>query len=127
MYTTKFDGISRVLKAAVCRPHSNLGFLFLQCLLCCLFSHLSVTSEYLVLQLSDSAESSTDIVTIGDKGRAQLQRLAPDQIRLSIADTYKDRVTFSQVRFVITRDPATGTTTNSNGSVGSVIGFCLFN
>ena len=33
------------------------------------------------------AETSTEIVTIGDKGRAQLQRLAPDQIKLSIADT----------------------------------------
>lgn len=43
------------------------------------------------------AETATDIVTIGDKGRAQLQRLAPDQIKLSIADTYKERVTFSQV------------------------------
>ena len=36
-------------------------------------------------------------MTIGDKGRAQLQRVAPEQIRLSVADTYKDRVTFSQV------------------------------
>lgn len=45
-----------------------------------------------------AAEGTTDIVTIGDKGRAQLQRVAPDQIKLSIADTYKERVTFSQVR-----------------------------
>lgn len=37
-------------------------------------------------------------MTIGDKGRAQLQRVAPEQIKLSVADTYKDRVTFSQVR-----------------------------
>jgi hypothetical protein len=36
-------------------------------------------------------------VTIGDKGRAQLQRIAADRIRLSVAETYKDRVTFSQV------------------------------
>jgi hypothetical protein len=38
------------------------------------------------------------LVTIGDKGRAQLQRVAPEQIKLSLADTYKERVTFSQVR-----------------------------
>jgi hypothetical protein len=37
-------------------------------------------------------------VTIGDKGRAQLQRVAPEKIKLSIQDTYKDKVTFSQVR-----------------------------
>lgn len=54
------------------------------------------------LPLSAGEGSSTEaaeqaIVTIGDKGRAQLQRVAPDQIRLSVADTYKDRVTFSQV------------------------------
>lgn len=55
-----------------------------------------------LLLLSAGEGSSTEaaeqaIVTIGDKGRAQLQRVAPDQIRLSVADTYKDRVTFSQV------------------------------
>jgi hypothetical protein len=44
---------------------------------------------------TEAAEQA--IVTIGDKGRAQLQRVAPDQIRLSVAETYKDRVTFSQV------------------------------
>jgi hypothetical protein len=38
-------------------------------------------------------------VTIGDKGRAQLQRVAPEKIKLSIQDTYKDKVTFSQVRY----------------------------
>jgi hypothetical protein len=36
-------------------------------------------------------------VTIGDKGRAQLQRIAAEKIKLSVAETYKDRVTFSQV------------------------------
>lgn len=36
-------------------------------------------------------------MTIGDKGRAQLQRVAPEQIKLSVADTYKEKVTFSQV------------------------------
>lgn len=36
-------------------------------------------------------------MTIGDKGRAQLQRVAPEKIKLSVQDTYKDKVTFSQV------------------------------
>jgi len=46
----------------------------------------------------DCAESGGDsIITIGDKGRAQMQRVAPDKIKISIADTYKDKVTFSQV------------------------------
>lgn len=48
-----------------------------------------------------SAEAAEQaIVTIGDKGRAQLQRVAPDQIRLSVAETYKDRVTFSQASLI---------------------------
>jgi hypothetical protein len=36
-------------------------------------------------------------VTIGDKGRSQLQRLFPDKLTDSITDTYKTRVTFPQV------------------------------
>jgi hypothetical protein len=57
----------------------------------------------LLLLLLLHAEAGSDgdklsLVTIGDKGRAQLQRLAPDKIKLSIQDTYKDKVTFSQVR-----------------------------
>lgn len=36
-------------------------------------------------------------MTIGDKGRSQLQRLFPDMLTNSIADTYKTRVTFPQV------------------------------
>lgn len=40
------------------------------------------------------------LVTIGDKGRAQLQRVAPERIRLSVAETYKDRVTFSQASLI---------------------------
>jgi fatty-acid desaturase len=44
---------------------------------------------------TETAEQA--LVTIGDKGRAQLQRIAADRIRLSVAETYKDRVTFSQV------------------------------
>lgn len=42
------------------------------------------------------------LVTIGDKGRAQLQRIAAEKIKLSLSETYKDRVTFSQVRNVYT-------------------------
>jgi len=36
------------------------------------------------------------VVTIGDKGRSQLSRLEPELLALSIADTYKTRVTFAQ-------------------------------
>jgi F-type H+-transporting ATPase subunit gamma len=40
------------------------------------------------------------LVTIGDKGRAQLQRIAAEKIKLSVAETYKDRVTFSQASLI---------------------------
>jgi len=40
------------------------------------------------------------LVTIGDKGRAQLQRVAPEKIKLSVADTYKEKVTFSQASLI---------------------------
>jgi len=40
------------------------------------------------------------IVTIGDKGRSQLQRLYPDDIIASIAETYKTRVTFAQASLI---------------------------
>lgn len=40
------------------------------------------------------------LVTIGDKGRAQLQRVAPERITLSVADTYKDKVTFGQASLI---------------------------
>jgi F-type H+-transporting ATPase subunit gamma len=60
----------------------------------------NITKQMRQLLAMYKGETATDIVTIGDKGRAQLQRLAPDQIKLSIADTYKDRVTFSQASLI---------------------------
>lgn len=60
----------------------------------------NITKQMRQLLAMYKGESSTELVTIGDKGRAQLQRLAPDQIKLSIADTYKDRVTFSQASLI---------------------------
>lgn len=40
----------------------------------------------------------TTIVTIGDKGRAQLARGENKMFQLAFQDTYKMRVSFSQVR-----------------------------
>ena len=38
------------------------------------------------------------ILCVGDKGRAQLVRAEPALFKMAIQDTYKNRVTFSQVR-----------------------------
>lgn len=40
------------------------------------------------------------IVTIGDKGRAQLGRFESEQMLMSIADTYKVKVTFAQASLI---------------------------
>lgn len=45
------------------------------------------------------AEGRT-LVTIGDKGRSQLSRLYPDSITTSIAETYKNKVTFAQASLI---------------------------
>lgn len=70
--------------------------------LCCflLLLHIFTHPPPHALAAGEGAAGETAeqaLVTIGDKGRAQLQRVAPEQIKLSVADTYKDRVTFSQV------------------------------
>ena len=41
------------------------------------------------------------IVSIGDKGRAQLTRALPALYAMGIADTYKAKVTFNQVGYVV--------------------------
>ncbi|WIA22944.1 hypothetical protein OEZ86_009876 [Tetradesmus obliquus] len=58
-----------------------------------------------LMQMYKGSEAGGDtdklsLVTIGDKGRAQLQRVAPENIKLSIQDTYKDKVTFGQASLV---------------------------
>eukprot|EP00882_Tetradesmus_deserticola_P001339 GHRQ01001449.1.p1 GENE.GHRQ01001449.1~~GHRQ01001449.1.p1 ORF type:complete len:328 (+),score=182.51 GHRQ01001449.1:111-1094(+) len=56
-----------------------------------------------LMQMYKGGEGEADklsLVTIGDKGRAQLQRVAADKIKLSVQDTYKDKVTFSQASLV---------------------------
>eukprot|EP00879_Flechtneria_rotunda_P000681 GHRR01000798.1.p1 GENE.GHRR01000798.1~~GHRR01000798.1.p1 ORF type:complete len:329 (+),score=98.96 GHRR01000798.1:106-1092(+) len=59
------------------------------------------TKALLSMYKGDSSEQrNLSLITIGDKGRAQLQRVAPDKIKVSIADTYKERVTFSQASLV---------------------------
>lgn len=44
------------------------------------------------------AAKGNELVAIGDKGRSQLIRAEPQLFSISIVDTYKVRVTFSQVR-----------------------------
>lgn len=41
------------------------------------------------------------VASVGDKGRAQLQRAMPEVLKLCIADTYKAKVTFSQVSLIL--------------------------
>jgi hypothetical protein len=66
------------------------GFTAAPCCCCCFTYASDVAGE----------GDKLSLVTIGDKGRAQLQRVAPEKIKLSIQDTYKDKVTFSQVRLL---------------------------
>eukprot|EP00775_Hariotina_reticulata_P011495 gene11495-11638_t len=64
-------------------------------------SNITKYTKALLQMYKGSSEASGDsIITIGDKGRAQLQRVAPDKIKISIADTYKDKVTFSQASLI---------------------------
>jgi F-type H+-transporting ATPase subunit gamma len=64
-------------------------------------SNITKYTKALLQMYKGNAESGGDsIITIGDKGRAQMQRVAPDKIKISIADTYKDKVTFSQASLI---------------------------
>lgn len=45
-------------------------------------------------------EKKEEIVTIGDKGRAQLSRIEADKFTLSVAEAYKLRVTFPQASLI---------------------------
>ena len=54
---------------------------------------------YTFLSFAEEGSGKTQtIVSIGDKGRAQLARAEPSLYAMGIADTYKARVTFNQVR-----------------------------
>ena len=48
----------------------------------------------------DAPDAKVSLVSIGDKGRSQLGRLYPDNFMLSVAETYKTRVTFPQASLI---------------------------
>lgn len=62
---------------------------------------------------------STKLVTIGDKGRSQLMRTESSLFAMTIAETYKVRVTFAQVRGPSQPGKARGSTCSSGSSRGS--------
>ena len=51
-----------------------------------------------IICAEEGSGKTQTIVSIGDKGRAQLARAEPSLYSMGIADTYKARVTFNQVR-----------------------------
>lgn len=61
--------------------------------------HVLICIRCHAVYAGDAPDASVSLVTIGDKGRSQLSRVAPEKLILSVADTYKNKVTFPQVRW----------------------------
>jgi F-type H+-transporting ATPase subunit gamma len=60
----------------------------------------SITKYSKVLFAMTPEDSKQTLVTIGDKGRSQLSRAAPEAITTAFQDTYKVRTTFSQASMI---------------------------
>lgn len=56
------------------------------------------TRQLLSMYKGEGGDAHQAVVTIGDKGRSQIQRFMPDKLELAVADTYKNKVTYGQVR-----------------------------
>lgn len=57
-----------------------------------------LTCFAVLVMLAEEGTRAQTVVAVGDKGRSQLSRAESNLFALSIADTYKVRVTFAQVR-----------------------------
>lgn len=60
----------------------------------------NITKYTKVLMGMTPAESKQTLVTIGDKGRSQLSRAAPEKLVTAFQDTYKVRTTFAQASMI---------------------------
>ncbi|GBF94220.1 ATP synthase subunit mitochondrial [Raphidocelis subcapitata] len=60
----------------------------------------NITKFTKVLMAITPEDSKQTLVTIGDKGRSQLSRAAPEKLTMGFQDTYKVRTTFSQAAMI---------------------------